>query len=182
MNDEAKIVGDVISAFDPNGAGPRPNVPKASVLEWMQHPSLEVRGATYTMVSDETIAPQITPHLTFDDYYQFVTQYLCDCIQADPKGEWADSRYLAAHQLVGWIVHFWNDNTVPRQKIGEIKDRLAELYVQGDTRVRNAIVNGVLEHLFEHKPISKFFGNWQADSRLADAYKIALQWEEKKLM
>jgi hypothetical protein len=156
-------------------------VPKSRVLEWMRSPDLEVRGALYSMITDAERAARIKPALQFEDYYAFVLDYLEQCIEEGPDGEWTDSRYLAGHQLVAWINNFWNNEAVPRARLTEIKHRLANLYKRGDEDVRDAVLNGVLEHLFENRQVANYFSDWERDPALARVYDDALLWRKKKL-
>src|SRR5579862_5467531 len=168
----------ILSAFgrdDPASAG---DVPKERVLQWMSSPDLNVQGCIYSMIAEFERAKHIKPTLGFEDYYGFVIPYLERCIEEAPEMEWVESRYLAGHELVGWIVDAWN-KAVPREKIAEIKERLAALYKRGDAGVRDAVVNAVLEHLFEHRQLAKFFKDWQKDPILAPAYGDALLWTKK---
>lgn len=155
-------------------------VAKAQVLEWMKSEHLEVQGALYSKITNAECAKHIEPPLQFEDYYDFVVPYLAQCIEQNPQGEWADSRYLAGHQLVAWIVDFWNDKAVSRNNLADIKRRLAELYLRGDEGVRDGVINGVLEHLFEHRQIATYFKDWENDPILNSAYSAALIWTKKK--
>lgn len=154
-------------------------IARTEVLEWMSAPDLEVRGALYSKITNAECAKHIDPALQFDDYFGFVIPYLEQCIEQNPDGEWADSRYLAGHQLVAWINKFWTDKSVPRSKLAEIRRRLADLYRRGDAGVRDGVINGVLEHLFEHRQLAAFFEEWERDPILSKAYKDAKLWSEK---
>jgi hypothetical protein len=167
------------SAFSRDDPVQAQEIPKSRVLEWMRSPDLQVRGALYTIIADAERAKHIRPPLQFEDYYGFVLEYLEQCIKENPDGEWSDSRYLAGHALVAWIFDFWNNEAVPRAKLTEIKHRLADLYRRGDKGVRDAVVNGVLEHLFENRQLATYFGDWRNDPVLGRAYKDALLWTEK---
>ena len=158
---------------DPSRAG---TISKEQVLQWMRSPDLTVRGCVYEMIAEPERAQHVKPPLEFEDYYDFVVPYLEQCIEEDPDLEWAESRYLAGHALVAWIVDFWNHKSVPRKRIAEIKKRLVALYKRGDADVRDAVVNAVLEHLFEHRELAEYFKDWQADPILARAYHDALLW------
>jgi hypothetical protein len=174
-----ETIAEMRSAFgrgDPSNAR---EVSKSKVLEWMRSADLQVRGALYTLISDAGRAKHIRPSLQFEDYYGFVLPYLEQCIEQNPDGEWTDSRYLAGHALVAWIFDFWNNEAVPRAKLAEIKHRLADLYKRGDAGVRDAVVNAVLEHLFENRQLATYFGDWKKDPVLERAYKDALSWTEK---
>ena len=175
----AKLIAEMRASFGREGPAPDQEVPKSRVLEWMGCPNLNVRGALYSLITDAACARLVKPALEFDDYYAFVLDYLEQCIERNPEGEWVESRYLAGHQLVAWIVDFWGNEAVPRSKLAAIKSRLAELYKRGDEDIRDAVVNGVLEHLFENRSLAKYFRDWEADPILASAYSDAMLWDKK---
>jgi hypothetical protein len=175
---EKKTIETICAAFggeDPSSAG---DIPKAQVLEWMRSGDLQVRGCIYAMIAEAERAQHIKLPLEFEDYYDFVVPYLEQCIEDNPSMEWVENRYTAGYALVQWIVSFWESEAVPREKIAAIKERLAALYKRGDVGVRDGVVNGVLEHLFEHPGLAEYFKDWQADPVLAPAYADALLWKE----
>lgn len=169
-----KLIAEIRAGFGRDGSAAR-EVPKPAVLKWMRCPDLNARGALYSLITDGACARLVTPPLEFDDYYPFVVEYLEECIEQNPDGEWVDSRYIAGHQLVSWIVDFWKNPAVPRAKLAEIKSRLAELYKRGDADVRDGVVNGVLEHLFETRELAKYFKDWEPDPILGRAYRDAMR-------
>lgn len=130
------------------------------------------------MITDKERSQHIKPSLETRDCYDFIVTYLEECIVKDPDTEWTDSRYLAGHALVAWINSFWNDQTFPRQRLTEIKERLAALYKNGDDHVRDGVLNGVLEHLFERPSLAKFFKDWKDDPILSKAYSDAMLWPD----
>jgi len=170
----------VYSAFERAGSEANFSVPKESVLTWMRTSDLSVRGVLYTMLTTRDRAACISPPLKYEDYDQFVWSYLFDCIEKNPDDEWADSRYLAANQLAAWFVGFWTDEAVPRDRLVEIKDMLARHYQHANSEVREALINGVLEHIFEHQGVPAFFADWQRDETLLVAYKEAQAWSSHR--
>lgn len=175
-----EVIAAMRSEFGAGDSAQPHDVPKSRVLDWMRTTDLEVRGALYSIITDAERASRIKPPLQFEDYYAFVIEYLEQCIEQGPEGEWADSRYLAGHQLVAWIIDFWNRKAVPRARIAEIKNRLGDLYKRGDEDVRDAVLNGVLEHLFENRQLANYFKDWESDPVLARAYSDALLWTKGK--
>ena len=177
----AEIIRSIRSAFGGEDPTKSRLVARAQILGWMRSSDIEVRGALYSKITNTECIKHIEPPLQFDDYFDFVIPYLEQCIEQDPDGDWSDSRYLAGHALVGWIKDFWNrKNEVPREKIAEIKDRLANLYRRGDGGVRDGLINGVLEHLFENRELARYFKDWERDPVLAHAYSEASLWTEGK--
>lgn len=168
------------SAFGGDDPTKAREISKEEVFNWMRSRDIEVQGCIFTEISDWERAKHIRPPLDFEDYYGFVVPHLERCIEENPDGEWSNSRYLAGYGLVNWIVTFWNDAAVPRTKLVEIKHRLAELYKRGDAGVRDAVLNAVLEHLFENSQLADFFKDWLADPILAPVYRDALLWTTEK--
>jgi len=175
-----QIIEAIRAAFTGVDSGERRVVEKTRVLEWMRSPDIEVRGALYSKIRDAAMAKRIEPPLQFDDYFNFVVPYFEQCIELDPAGEWSHSRYLAGHEFITWIVDFWNKKEVPREKVAEIKRRLGDLYRRGNEEVRDGVLNGVLEHLFENRQLANYFKEWESDPVLGQAYGAALQWTKKK--
>jgi len=60
----------------------------------------------------------------------------------------------------------------------DLKNWLGELYKNGDETIRKCIVQASLEHLFEQKPIRKFFSAWRNDAVLRVAYEEACLWPD----
>lgn len=173
-------IEDIVSTFgadDPTKAG---ETSRDQVIDWMRSGDIQVRGCIYAMICEYERTKRIKPPLDFDDYYGFVVPHLEQCIEENPDAKWTESRYIAGHELVRWIVSFWKDESVSRTKLTDIKQRLAELYKRGHAGVRDAVLNAVLEHLFENSEMADFFKDWQANPVLAPAYRDALLWTTEK--
>ena len=153
-------------------------ISKGRILEVMKSHDIEVLGAVYKFVTNKGRSKAIRPALQLEDYYRFMTHYYERCFREDPKGEWADSRYLAGWGLVNWFVSLWNDKEVPRYTIANLKDWLARLYREGDDDLRTCMETATLEHLFERKKIRKYFADWNDDPILGVAFKGASAWVE----
>ena len=178
-NSSTKLIAEMRASFGRDGSAAH-QVPKPKLLEWMRCPDINARGALYSLITDSACARLVTPPLEFDDYYAFVLDYLEECIERNPEGEWVETRYIAGHALVAWVVDFWGNQTIPRSKVAAIKSRLADLYRRGDQDVQDAVVNGVLEHLFENRQLAKCFKDWEVDPILAKAYHDAMLWGKKR--
>jgi hypothetical protein len=144
------------------------------VRGWMKSDDIEALGATFSLLHNPEHYSRINPPLKFEDYRRFHLRYYERCLNENPVGVWSDSRYLAAHSLVAWFNGLWNDNTVPREALTELKSLLERLYREGDKDLRCAIITGALEHLFENREVLKFFRDWKTDSVLLPAYEEAL--------
>jgi hypothetical protein len=150
------------------------------VRRWMRVTDPEVRGAIHTLLRDSAVHQRITPPLCFDEVFDWILQYYEWCLRTDPRGEcydtqWVDTRWDAAFELIPWFIWWW-DEGIDRSYLERVKAMLAELYISGSHDLREAIAVGLLEHLFERKPIREFFAAWKDDPQLRPAYEAASAW------
>ena len=152
-------------------------LPLTDVKLWMESDDIEVLGFTNTMIHDGRF--RIEPPLPVVDYVRWIKHYFERCFRENPDGEWSDSSYSAGWDLVGVFIELWDSKAVPRELVLELKIWIAGLYKNADDRLRTCIVNATLEHLFERKPIRKYFSDWQKDAILAAGYSQACFWDKK---
>lgn len=175
---ELQVITEIRDAFDKAQKDGGASVSKSLVKKWMASQSINVKGAIYYYVADGRYSKVIEPMMTFEDYFNFIVPYLLDCIKLDVDGEWVHNQYIAGHELVGWITDFW-EKDVHKKRLKEFKKTLALNFKEGDKGIKVAIVNGVLEHLFENSGIRKFFSDWREDPELKQAYEDAMLWNTK---
>lgn len=148
------------------------------VRHWMTNPDLEVMGAVFKLLHKPEHYSRIKPPLAFEDYQHFHVNYYERCLRENPDGVWCDSRYIAAHSLVAWFKGLWNDKTVSRDALRELKSLLARVYRSGDEKLKVAVITGALEHLFTDPTILRFFADWKDDPQLKAAYFEALGYAD----
>lgn len=151
-------------------------IPRDKIRQWMQSADIEVLGALYALIVKREHYTRIDPSLSVEDYYSFLKHYFERCFIENPDGEWAHTRYAAGWDLVNWFVHLWQDPSVPRLILHELKEWLAKLYKEGTSELRVAIITAALEHLFEHHDIEKYFSDWKRDITLKPAYEEAVEY------
>jgi hypothetical protein len=173
------MLDEILEALGPDDARRTDPIARDTVRRWMSSDDLETLGALRHLLDIKEFRERIRPPLSSDEHQTLVLRYSERCILEDPRGEWADSRYEAGWALVGWFRGLWSDKTVPRQKPLGIKQMLARLYTTGDAAVRTCLVTATLEHLFEDRPIAKYFEDWKKDPILATAYADGMLWSEK---
>jgi len=152
-----------------------PPIKAATVRRWMRATDSEVRGATYHLLTEDDCFRRITPPLDPDEVFDWLLKYYEWCLRTNRRGEWADSRFTAASDMVMWFVDMW-DEGVDRSYLERIKDLIAGLYVTGSSDFKRGLVDSFLEHLFERKRIMKLFESWKDDPQLAEAYEEAALW------
>jgi len=148
------------------------------VSQWMDSSDLETMGAVFALLHTPEQYQRIKPALNFENYRTFHLRYYERCLREDPEGEWCDSRYTAAHSLVAWFTGLWNDETMPREALRQLKSLLARLYLEGDEELKVAVITGALEHLFANRKILRFFADWKSDPHLKAAYFEALNYAD----
>jgi hypothetical protein len=163
--------GDIIAAFTSEASA---SIPKAKVLEWMKETDICARGALYTFLTHDELATRVQPPLDLSEHPEFVLEYLAACIVQNPQDELTDSRYLAAHALCAWFNYWWADADTSHKLAKRAKDRITDLYETGTHEIRDAIITGLLEHLFENVAIERFFADWNTSTTLASAYQEAI--------
>lgn len=164
--------------LDDNNVGGK-NIPREDIIRWMSSQNIDVLGVVYFLIHEKKHYIRVLPHLTFDDYHAFQMRYFERCLREDPQSEWADSRYSAGWDIVGWFKGLWEDKSVPRGAIAELRDWLKNLYTTGSSELQRCLITATFEHLFEDRPIRKFFKDWQEDPTMRDAYNEALNYSER---
>lgn len=149
-------------------------IPLDHLRQWAKSSDLELLGFVIAMANDSRFT--VRPTLSVDEYLVFAKHYYGRCIRENPDGEWSDSRYSAGGDVVRLFVSLWDRDSVPRALLRDLKDWLAALYKEGDETVRTCLVHATVEHLFERRPIMKFFSDWREDPLLLGAYEEAALW------
>jgi hypothetical protein len=168
------LLQDIISELT-GESGNRP-IARQRMLEWMRADDIECMGAIYSLITDHF--DRIQPALQFDEYHPFVLTYFQRCLLEDPQSEWAETRYGAGHNIIGWFVWSWRDPSQRSSTVARLKEWLAALYVAGDSELRTCLVQATLEHLFENREVSDYFSDWKEQPVLSTAYGEAMEWVE----
>jgi hypothetical protein len=155
-------------------------VVKADVLSWMNSADLEVQGAvSHILLDHPERTHKIKPPLDREDYEVFLRTYLARCIRENPSGKWPHTRYIAGYVVVGWLLKHWRRGDLTPAYLKVWKSWIRDLYLTGDENVRDAVVNGILEHLFEEKAMRKLFADWCDHPELRVAYELACEWGDR---
>jgi hypothetical protein len=168
------MLQEIITELE-KSAGERTSIPDSQVRRWMKSEDTDTLGATYGFLSKADHVQRVTPPLPVDDVFEFMLRYYEFCLRTDPKSRWANSRYSAGWDLVGWFTQMWD---VKRDKkyFEAVKSLLEKVYLTGDTELKKCIEHAVLEHLFERKDIRMFFSDWRDNPQLRPAYDEGKLW------
>jgi hypothetical protein len=153
-------------------------IPVERIREWMDRPEIEVQAAVFDLVMSAERVKKVIPYLTFEDYRAFIPKFLGRCIVENPNTELTLSRWEAAYEFLAWFGRLWDDPSVEKSVFAEAKSLLRKLYLEGDSEVRLALIQGTLEHLFENASVREFFADWLKDPTLQKAYDEAAEWSK----
>jgi len=154
-------------------------IPRDRVMEWMKSENSDVIGAAIFLCSQEPAL--IEPNLTGADVKVMVFRTFEVAIRG--RGEettrFSLSCFDAARQLVDWArerleASVYDESARPQ--LSEMAKFLEEKYRAGAPEVRECIVTGALEHLFEVLDLRGLFTDWETDTALSDAYAAARAW------
>jgi hypothetical protein len=169
------IVDEVLAAFQ-RGRDRGERIPRDFVLAAMASDSLDVQAALYDHIMQSRFARLIDPPLELSDYLTFVPDFTRRCMQRNFSNEWVPERHLIGHDFRKWFESLFEDKDIPRDISVRLKEWLAQFYRESDAELRLAIVNAILEHLFENRRIRRFFSDWKTDPLLSQAYAEAEMW------
>ena len=155
---------------------PSGTISRDDVHRWMKSSEAETLGALYSLLHKEKHFSRIQPPLIFRDYHGFHLRYFEVLLVGDYDGEWTHPRYIIAHSFFAWFRGLWNDKSVSRDALRELKFLLSRLYRVKDDKLKLCIITGVLEHLFADQNIVRFFAEWRDDLELKAAYLEALSY------
>jgi hypothetical protein len=145
----------------------------ATVRRWMQTDDIEAMGALMNLLTEEKHVHRVEPPVALEDYYAFVALYYERCLSENPDGEWSDSRTTAGWDFAKWFVQLWDDESVSRDVLSNLRVMLEKTCKNRGTEICNALVTAVLEHLFQRSEIKDYFSSWKDDPKLAAAYNEA---------
>ena len=106
--------------------------------------------------------------------FDFLPSYFIDCIVENPDSDWADSRYLATIGFSSWFREICSNSKCNRNYILMIVKRLSDLYLNSNDDIREAIINGFLEHVLHDSYCEPYFNNWKHNTVLNSAYQCGI--------
>ena len=154
------------------------SIPKADIVAGIRSDDTELAGAIYDIVTTDKLRKRIEPPLADKELDDLITEYFERCIITDPKGERTLTRYGAAREAQACILNVWESEGGSSESFVRWKKWMEKLYRAGDEGIKRAVVDGILEHLFEEKGLRKFFADWKANPQLKTAYDEAQLWAD----
>lgn len=80
---------------------------------------------------------------------------------------------LAGYDFARYFKRLWDQPSVPKSAVKDLKTSLARVYSAAPDTVRRNIINSALEQLFQTPDILKYFADWKEDALLKSAYDDA---------
>jgi len=153
-------------------------IPKDDIVAGIHSEDTELAGVIYDIVTTDKLRRRIEPPLSDEELDKLLPEYFERSILTDPTGKWTLTRYGAAWEAQDCILDTWEKEGGSSESFTTWKKWMEKLYRDGDEGIKRAIVDGILEHLFERKGLRQSFADWQADSDLKTAYDEAQLWAD----
>jgi len=159
-----------LSAAEQTVAGNTP-LRREVLLEWMRSPCVDVQSVAFAVLFDP---PAGTEPPDTETVNQFFLDYLARRLRDGTGTSRTPGRFLAAQLIRAWFQRLWRTGLRPEDLLARIRDLLGRLLRSGDEQVHDAVLLGVLEHLFVEPSIVEFFSGWRQDPALRPVFLEAL--------
>jgi hypothetical protein len=117
----------------------------------------------------------IQPELGRDETCSLIQRYLLECIRLNVSGrDDVQDRWEAAQTLHAWFCHLLEQGDAA-PVLRQAAQAITELFLAGNSDVRNAIEAGFLEHALETSALRPYFEHWSTDDRLCPAWSRAME-------
>jgi hypothetical protein len=167
MNHDVKEVLQEIE--NARSGGQRISSDRVSI--WMNSSSLELNALAFAVLFDQPDLVETPSPLEVKDFFR---RHLLQAMKENRPTANIPSRYLAADALRSWFQRLWaNDRADPT--LIHLREDFAALVQCSDTGLRDAVLTGILEHLFVSDDIRRFFSPWSITPGLAEPYEEAIR-------
>jgi hypothetical protein len=152
-------------------------IARDDVRRWIESGDLLTWSAVYALT--ETAWLRIEPEMPLDEQIDFMRRYLLRCIDENPTpGEHLHGGFEAAWELASCMKHWRRAGGKAAAHVRGISLDLEKMYRRVEPAAKNRILCGVLEHAFEDPALRPYFANWDRDTDLREAYRLAGEWGE----
>jgi hypothetical protein len=180
MSGNSNSVDNVLSAFSVVDRGGQ-SISREQVRSLLaSSEDIEAQGALCSHLLNSHYSSRISPSLELRDIHPFVPRYFLRCLKEAPSGEWSESRYTAGIALANWFKALIHDESVPPHVPLEIKASIENVWTDGSQELRDAILNAVLEHIFEDRDARAIFEDWRQHPTFGDLYDAACEWSDSQ--
>jgi hypothetical protein len=162
----------VYEAYISGKAGKAAQFKKSDVLAWLASEDRGQLGSAFSFLSDPALFEKIEPSLVAGDVIPHLLRYTGMCLEQDQEDEKADSPFAAAFNLGDHYELLLQEGDTKLASM--IENWLEKKYLSGDTRIKDCIAHGVLEHIFGNSEARKRFASWAKNPELKAAYNAAV--------
>jgi hypothetical protein len=141
------------------------------VSSWMHVSSRELNALAFAVLFDHPDLVESPPPVEVKHFFR---RHLLQAMNDDRPTINIPSRYLAADAVRSWFQRLWTDNRADPMLV-HLRDDLAALVQGPDRGLRDAVLTGILEHLFVSNDIRRFFSSWSTSPGLAETYEEAIR-------
>lgn len=150
-------------------------IARDDVRRWIDGGDLLTWSIVYTLTGKAW--SRIQPEIPLEEQLDFMRRYLLRCIDENPTpGEYLHGGYEAAWELAACMKHWRSLGGRAATAVRGIAVELEKMYRRAEPAVKNRILCGVLEHLFEDPALRPYFASWDRTDELRDAYRLAMEW------
>lgn len=130
----------------------------------------DINGMLFEFLTNKKYLQYIEEPLLNKFSNKFLPIYFIDCIEKNPSSDWSDSRFSAAWNAVGWFYKVHNNTKHHEMILYDFIEKIGVLFLEGNAKIREAIIVGFLEHVLNKKAMWKYFKQWKKSPELYQAY------------
>ncbi|MCE5230592.1 hypothetical protein LLG95_13505 [bacterium] len=149
---------------------------RKAILDIMADSDLNRPSLLIAMMSNSDVLEKMESCFSFEEITDLHFEFAKRCIIQNPDGVTAPNRYIAAHELVNWLIELKrsHEEKIVNDFVYWLECFYKEFILDEDVKI--CIITGILEHLFEDVDIRLKFLYWRDDPMLVEAYKMAEEW------
>jgi hypothetical protein len=147
-----------------------------TIRGWFNSKCPEVRAIAFNRLYEHEERCESLPE---GERTEFIVNFLRECIVLDCDNDWRIGRFSALSYGNSLIVHDYANGRLDRGR--RIVDLLGEVCHDGLTEMRRAVVDVVLEHVFQDEKLKDAFNSWRESPQLASIFAEADDMAQKWL-
>lgn len=149
-------------------------IPKEMLFEMMHSDNLEEQGMAFQIF--DQFASNIEEMPAQEDILEFYLNYFQSCMLENRNGDFVESCYMTAVSFVSFYKKLCSDKIISKEQLKAFRNMLKYVYLTGNSKTQDCVINGALEHLFEYPEIISDFKDWKEDNKLSKAYFTAIEF------
>ena len=163
---------EIWQAFVDESGWPRmPPPSRRQTEEWLQYPSLEIRGPLFHFLVEGTNGYIVDPAFSDKELFPFVSRYFEDCLSSEDEpiqeSRWILSGFDLGHSIARWALGVWQSQSVSTLYRKRLAEWLRAALIKFP-RQQKPLTTALRDHFFSSsKQIRKQFASWHEDPHLA---------------